>query len=143
MGLFYRATACAVCGGRGGANQQNLEIREAGKLAGSGGSRPLCTECGPRLFSAATYGAVVKGAEGAVLVTPAGGLGIEMVPSTHLPPDGAAASLPLNPIVLAILVISVTLIGVFGLLAIFASQLFFLGVLFPFIPLALLALKSN
>jgi hypothetical protein len=66
-----------------------------------------------------------------------------MVPSTYLPPDRNAASVPLRPLTVIIWAFSVALILVFGALAIFASPLFFLGVLATFLPLGLLALRSE
>jgi hypothetical protein len=86
---------------------------------------------------------VLKGAEGAVIVTPTPPIGVPMVPSTYLPPDYDAASVPLKPVVLAVWVLSVSLVLLFGALATFASPLFFLAVLVPFVPLAVLALRSD
>jgi len=40
-------------------------------------------------------------------------------------------------------VLSVSLVLLFGALATFASPLFFVGVLVPFVPLAVLALRSD
>ena len=51
---------------------------------------------------------------------------------------------PPNPVVIAIWLLSVLLIIAFGILATFTSPVFFfLGVIFPFIPLAAVAGRSS
>jgi hypothetical protein len=143
LGLFHHAKRCAVCGGRARTNRQTLEIRESDGASRGDRARAVCLRCGPRLVSAATHGGVLHSAEGVAVAAPGGGLGVQMVPSTYLPPDRNAASVPLRPLTVIIWAFSVALILVFGALAIFASPLFFLGVLATFLPLGLLALRSE
>ena len=50
---------------------------------------------------------------------------------------------PPNPVVVAVWVLSVLVIIGFSVLATYASPLFFLGVMIPFLPLAALTARSS
>jgi len=68
--------------------------------------------------------------------------GAPSVPAGTTERDDAAPR-PAHPVVVGVWVLALVVIIAFGVLATFASPLFFLGVLVPFVPLAALAGRSS
>ena len=65
------------------------------------------------------------------------------LPAGDPQPDAEGVPPPVDTIAVAVWVLCLILIITFGGLATFFSPLFFLGVLFPFVPLAALAGRSS
>ena len=101
--------------------------------------------CGPRLARAAKHGGVLNAPNGTLIVDAPAELVAYSTSASAQESDDDVASTPPDPrvITIAIWLLSVLLIGVFGAMATFGSPVYYLGVIVTFIPLAAVAGRSS
>src|SRR5438309_1490724 len=125
---------CGICGRGKRTRRRDLEIYQTRTRAWRRRSRSLCSSCGPRLALAATHDGVLNAPNGGLIVAASSQAAGH--PSHAADREGDRDVMrPPNPVVVAVWVLSILVIIGFSVLATYASPLFFLGVMIPFLPL--------